>query len=103
MQQRLNISRRAFWDVDFEKLLENAQGNANYIIRRTFEYGTFQDILNVINYFGKQNVIHVLTNAHFLPEKTVHFASAIFKIEKTSFKCYTHIPQRHFSSTRSKI
>jgi hypothetical protein len=103
MQQKLNISSRAFWDVDFEKLLENADRNASYIIRRTFEYGKFQDILNVINYFGKQQVIHVLTNAHFLPEKTLHFASAIFKLEKSNFKCYTHIPHRHFSSTRSKI
>lgn len=103
MEQKLNITKRAFWDVDFEKLLNNPEIKASFIIRRTFEYGTFQDIINVIDYFGKQKVIDILTNAHFLPEKTLHFASAIFKIEKSKFKCYTHIPQRHFSSIRSKI
>lgn len=103
MTKTLHISKRAFWDIDFEKLLLQADSYSNYIIRRVFEHGTFDDVLNVIEYFGKHKVVDVLTKAHFLPEKTLHFASAVFKIDKLNFKCYTNKPQRHFSSTRSKI
>jgi hypothetical protein len=103
MQHELNISNRAFWDVDFDKLKQNADSYASYIIRKVFEFGTFDDILNVISYFKKSQVIDVLISTHYLSEKTLHFASAIFKIEKSKFKCFTNKPQRHFSSTRSKI
>lgn len=103
MQKALNISSRAFWDVDFEKLLCETDAYAGFIIRKVFEHGTFNDVLSVVAYYGKQKVIETLTNTLYLSEKSLHFASAFLNIEKTNFKCFTNKPQRHFYSKRSKI
>jgi hypothetical protein len=103
MQKTLKISSRAFWDVDFEKLMQETDRYAEFIIRKVFEHGTFNDVLNVMKYFGKQKVIETMTNTTFLSEKSLHFASAFLNIEKTKFKCFTNKPQRHFYSKRSKI
>lgn len=103
MNEELNISSKAFWDVDFEKLISQANQYPDFIIRKVFKHGTFEDIINIINYFGKQKSIESLTSAHYLTEKTLHFASSIFNINKSKFKCYTNKQQRHFYSKRSKI
>ncbi len=103
MNKELNISPKAFWDVDFGKLILQADNYSEFIIRKTFEYGTFNDILNVVRYFGKQKVIDTLTSTTYLSEKNLHFCAAFFNIEKSNFKCYTNKQQRHFYTKRSKI
>ena len=95
-KQKLEISSKAFWDVNFNKLMQQYDNYPEFIIRKVFEYGTFQDVLSVIKYFGKQKVIEVLTNAVYLSEKKLHFASALFKIDKKNFKCYSN--KRHHRS-----
>jgi hypothetical protein len=96
MNKTLQISSRAFWDVDFEKLMWQADNYPEFIIKKVFEHGKFDDVVAVINYFGKQKVIDTLTNTSYLPAITLHFASAIFKIEKEKFKCYTKKVQKKF-------
>ena len=103
MNQKLNISTKAFWDVDFEKLILQADQYSDFIIRKVFEHGTFDDVIMVVQYFGKQKSMDCLVSSLFLSEKTLHFASALFKIEKSNFKCFTNKQQRHFYSKRSKI
>ncbi len=100
---KLLLSKKAFWDVDFEKLMQEIDKYPEFIIRKVFENVSFNDILVVVNYFGSQKSIEVLTKTVYLPEKILHFASAFFNIEKTKFLCYTNKPQRHFYSKRSKI
>ncbi len=103
MNKKLSISSKAFWDVDFDKLIEQAEQFPDFIIRKVFENGTFDDVINTVNYFGKQKAIESLISAGFFNEKTLHFASAFFRIEKSNFKCYTNKQRRHFYSKRSKI
>lgn len=93
---KLKISSKAFWDVNFEKLMSDYDHYPEFIIKKVFEFGTFSDVLSVIKYFGKQKVITTLVNAVYLPEKSIHFASAILKIEKNKFTCYTNKRQRRF-------
>jgi len=100
---KLNISKRAFWDVDFEKLMQEIDNYPEFIIRKVFEHGTFDDVINVVKYYGTQKSSEIMINSLYLSEKTLHFASAFFKIEKTNFKCYTNKQQRHFYSKRYKI
>jgi len=103
MEKILNLTSRAFWDIDFEKLLKEPDKYAEFIIRKVFEHGTFNDVLNVVFYFGKQKVVDTMTKTIYLSEKSLHFASAFLNIEKNNFKCYTNKPPRHFYSNRSKI
>ena len=45
-------------------------------------------LLSVYKYFGKQKTIKTLTNAIYLHGKTLHFAAAFFKLEKSNFVCF---------------
>lgn len=94
MSKDLNISRRAFWDTDFSKL--DMKAHKVFIIRRVFERGKWEDIINTIVYYGDDIVVNALLSAEFLPENALHLASAIFKINKDQFKCYTSKPYRLF-------
>ncbi|MBN1251714.1 MAG: hypothetical protein JXR51_11480 [Bacteroidales bacterium] len=91
----LEISPKAFWDVDFEKLMTEVDNYPEFIIKKVFEYGTFADVINVVKYFGKQKAIKTLTNTVYLKEKTLHFAAAFFKLKKNNFACYLNKQQRH--------
>ncbi len=92
MKKDLNISKRAFWDTDISKL--DKEAHKVFIIRRVFEQGKWDDIINTIVYYGDDTVINALLSAEYLPENALHLASVIFKIKKDNFKCYTNKPYR---------
>ena len=75
---KLKISSKAFWDVNFNNLMKEYDKYPEFIIKKVFLYSTFQDIIAVYKYFGKQKIINTLTQVSYLPAKTLHFAS-LFK------------------------
>ncbi len=83
----IQLSNRAFWDVDMSNLDYNRQ--ANYIIRKVFENGSWDDILEVTVFYGISKVAGVLTSATYLKENTLYFASLFLDIPRTQFACYT--------------
>lgn len=83
----IKLSDKAFWDVDMNKLDYKRQADA--IIVRIFERGSWEDILEVSAFYGRERVIAALVNAAYLMEKTIAFASNIFNIPPSSFKCCT--------------
>jgi hypothetical protein len=89
LNKQLNISCRAFWDVDFQKLMKDPDNYAAFIIRKVFLFGTFDDVIKTIRYFGKEKTSEILKNSEFLPDKTVVFSAALLNLEKQEFKCFT--------------
>lgn len=83
----IHLSKQAFWDVDMEKLDYNDKANA--IIQRVFDHGSWEDILEVVAWYGKEKVIASLTSAPYLKEITIVFASKLFHIPYADFKCST--------------
>jgi hypothetical protein len=83
----IHLSSRAFWDIDMSKL--DYEKQADYIIRKVFDYGSWEDILEVVSYFNKDKVINALTTAPYLMEKTYVFASKLFTIPISEFQCST--------------
>lgn len=83
----IHLSKQAFWDVDMDKLDYEIQANA--IIRRVFDHGSWEDILEVVVYYGKEKVTTALTSAPYLKEITIVFASKLFHIPYADFKCST--------------
>ena len=63
---------------------------ANAIIRRVFDNGSWKDILEVMVYYGKEKVVTALTSAPYLKEITIVFASKLFHTPYADFKCYTN-------------
>jgi hypothetical protein len=83
----MQLSKQAFWDTNMDKLDYEAQANA--VIRRVFDYGTWEDVLQVISWYGKEKVTHALITAPYLKEITIVLASKIFHIPISDFKCST--------------
>lgn len=81
------FDRRIFWDVDYDKM--DLDLRANFVIERVFERGDVEDIRQCRRYFGDDKVTTALLNAKFLPEHTIHLASAVIDKPITDFRCYT--------------
>lgn len=81
------INKLYFWDVDFEKL--DYEKSKRLIIERVATLGNLEEFKMIMDLYGKQEIINVLTNINYLDPKTLNFFSVIFKIPKNHFKCYT--------------
>lgn len=83
----IHLSKQAFWDVDMDKL--DFKKNADYIIAKVFDSGSLQDVMEIIVWYGDDKVVNALMNAPYLKEITMVFASKLFNIPISSFKCST--------------
>ncbi len=83
----IKLSGKAFWDVDMRNL--DYEKQANYIIRKVFENGSWDDILEVTVFYGMNKVRDVLTASTYLKENTLYFASLFLDIPRSQFACYT--------------
>ena len=95
--ENIQLSAKAFWDIDMTKLDYEKQGL--YIIRKVFEHGSWNDILEVVVFYGKERTKEVLTTATCLKEATVYFAARFFNTPITNFKCYTSKQYRPVSAS----
>jgi hypothetical protein len=85
-----NLSKQAFWDVEING--NDFKNYADFIIGRIFEFGTVDDIREVIKFYGKEKSIIALTNAEFLRQNAISIAHLLLDIPKENFKCYTNRP-----------
>lgn len=83
---RPQLSRRVFWDVDYDKVDFDAK--ANFVIERVFERGDVEDIRQCRRFYGDEKVVDALLKAKFLRLDTLHFVSAIFEKPLEAFRCY---------------
>ena len=83
----LQLSPRAFWDVNMDSLDEQKQ--ANWLIVRVFERGTLDDLMEVWAFYGDEKVKKALLTAPYLTEQTWKFTATIFKLNPADFKCST--------------
>jgi plasmid maintenance system antidote protein VapI len=51
-----------FWDTNIHDM--NWKRSANWVIKRTFEYGQPEEIEEIIRYYGKEKVAEVLNSIH---------------------------------------
>jgi len=89
-----SLSSHLFWDVDIA-LLEKEKSK-RLIIERVFALGNSQEIMQVINYYGKPTILNVLENLNYIDLKTLNFISKLFNTPVNKFRCYTRkqsIPQ----------
>jgi len=85
--QIIHLSKQAFWDVDMSKLDYDKQAFA--IIRKVFDNGTWEDMLETVSYYGEGKVKEALITAPYLKQLTVIFVSKLFHIPISKFKCST--------------
>jgi len=81
-----DVKRQYFWDVDFTEL--DAEKSRRLIIERIFTLGTSKEIMLIVDYYGAENIIQVLTSLNYLDPKTLNFVSLYFNVPLPSFKSY---------------
>jgi hypothetical protein len=90
--EKPNLSKQAFWDVDFESLDYQIKGN--FVIGRVFEYGTLSDLREILKFYGFERCKEAVMSAKFLKKNAINTASLILDIPRTSIQCYNTKPSR---------
>jgi hypothetical protein len=85
--QMPGISRKAFWDVNFEEPC--LKRDRLFIIQRLFDYGLFDELIVIIKWYGRENIREDIVKANWLQKKTISFCCALFDLQPQDFKCYT--------------
>ena len=81
------INKVYFWDIDPAGLDEFK--SKRIIIERVMNFGNLQEIKLIKDFYGANEVTNILCNLNYIDPKTLNFASLLFHIPKTKFKCYS--------------
>ena len=75
-----------FWDVNISEL--SAEKNKDFIIRQVFDRGPWNEILDLIIFYGEETVQESILKAPSLRKATVYLGSAFFNKKPEDFACY---------------
>lgn len=84
----MKLSKTAFWDIEMDTL--DYEKHKDFIIRKVFEFGSRQDIAEVMNFYSKEAIIHSLTTARYLDKGTQAFACACYDLKPEAFRCFPY-------------
>ena len=76
-----------FWDVDINTI--DSTRHAQAIIERVLERGSWKNIKELIDYYGKDIIIETAKKASWFSDKTLHFICGYFNVSLTEMRCYT--------------
>lgn len=91
MQPEITIndfSPHLFWDVDLDGF--DLKNHKSHLIQKVLEYGFINDWQLLKKLYGLEIIKEVSLNLRSLDAVTLSYLSAIFKIDKTEFRCYKH-------------
>jgi len=77
----LKLRTTCFWDVDIKKL--DREEDKFFIISRVLEYGTMEDVLNLISEYDSQEIAQVVRRSRIIGRPTANFWSLILDIPKS--------------------
>ena len=86
LSQQLNISKTAFWDIDFDAL--DCQNSSPFIINKVFNYGTFTDQLAIIKFYGIERIKAEVVQGAYFRKPVFEFICGYFNLDKSLFKSY---------------
>ena len=84
---KLHLSDKAFWDVDFTKL--QPEQSALFIMQKVFNYGLWNDQIALLHYYGTDRIKKEIVHAAYLREPVISFLCTILQLQKSDFKCYS--------------
>jgi hypothetical protein len=87
LRSQPQFSTYLFWDsnpelIDFER-------DKNKVIRRVFDMGRIEDVVETLWFYKREDIIHALITASYLPQNAILLGSALFQLKNEDFKCYT--------------
>ena len=83
---KLLTDNHLFWDTDIKSI--DTTLNKQAIIERVLERGSWVYIKELIEFYGREEVIIAAKKARWFSHKTVHFISGYFDIPLSEMRCY---------------
>jgi hypothetical protein len=88
IEKRLpTFSNWLFWDSDRKKV--DYQRDKNKIIRRVFDLGLIEDVVEALWYYHHEELVEAMTSAPYLPQNALLLAKTLLELKLEDFKCYT--------------
>jgi hypothetical protein len=81
-----NISKQAFWDVNFEDI--DFAKNARDVMNRVLMNGVLNDWKELNKYYGIERIKEEVIKMRYLSDITLNFCSFYYQIPKEEFRCY---------------
>ena len=91
MQKPITISdfsKHLFWDVDLADF--DFEKHSKFFSQRVVEYGLINDWNLIKKLYGLEKIKQNALQFRTLDAVSLSFLSAIFKIEKSEFRCYKY-------------
>lgn len=91
MNQKITISdfsQHLFWDVDLDGF--DFELHDGFFAQRVIEYGKINDWNLLKELYGLERIKNLATQFRTLDAVSLSYLSAIFKIDKSEFRCYKH-------------
>ncbi|MBI2967501.1 MAG: hypothetical protein HYY40_06785 [Bacteroidetes bacterium] len=89
----LKLPKRLFWDTNYNKIDPDKQ--YLWVISRVFDYGSWEDVKEVIAYYGEKKVMKSLQYVKYLKPYALSLACSLFNLNPADFKCYTRKQFHH--------
>jgi hypothetical protein len=87
----MKLNPSLFWDINISEL--SFEDSKDWIIERVFDRGSLDEVISVINYYGKENVKKTIQAVPtYLPNHTILLAKALFNLHFSDFKCLEKRP-----------
>lgn len=80
------LSKKAFWDVRFSEI--DVEKNALHVMEKVFNFGTWEDQVALMKFYGLARIKNEITNASYLRKPVISFLCTILDLKRTDFKCY---------------
>jgi hypothetical protein len=80
------LSKQAFWDVDMDSI--DYEKNARFVVEKVIDRGNHRDFLQILAYYGKDNVRDLALKAIWLSDISINFCCKLFDLKPQDFKCY---------------
>ena len=84
--RKVTIRPSLFWDVDCDAL--DLEEHARFILTRTFERGTIEEVRNCLTWYGEERAKAQLTQTRWLSPIALSFCCCIFDLKEEYFRCY---------------
>jgi hypothetical protein len=92
-KSRPNISKTAFWDVNFEEI--DFEKNYVFVVDKVFNYGKFNDQLELIRFYGVENIKKMMVQVPYFRKEVFAFICSYFQLNPAEFKCYLRRQSSH--------
>ncbi|HMO33645.1 MAG TPA: hypothetical protein PKE63_01615 [Lacibacter sp.] len=79
-------NKHLFWDTNTDTL--DVQVNKQSIIERVLERGSWSELKELIQLYGREQICIAAKNARWFSEHTMHFVSGYFEIPLENMRCY---------------